>query len=532
MKRGCGIWAILVAMAGCAGDQAGDGRDPNLTSNSGVERQLTIKGYVYLDKDADASTIQSAIQRQVRTAFGPLRIGQISVDDREFKTNVDATSFSKKTVDVVKKGTDGKLTTSKTVARVDYAYKARALVSSTIGESSTFSMALLMGSYQSFVDEIIDTCTENPSEDREFSTDFWYVWAPNEYKCKDLIANETTAIDKERQDLKAGAAQIGEKEYGRRYLPLNAKLKPADAPPTTYPEYDRLYGLKDPNKSRVVVYYIAGVAAHSTDPVDRQFENDMGFVEFFKALNVLATQYSKLQVAADSQVNPLHFEYNGKKYEGTFAQLYSWVVSESDFPTEVKDEDQSAFRRAIHDNMKLKWIKLEAPLKLRTPEGDSKAITLDLRLIFGTQGDYAMFGYLKEAYRTADVVLYNGHSYIGSSYLDAANFKASDFSSNYQIFFFNSCVSFNYYGVTYFKLKDGGSKNLELVTNGLEVPIWDGGKSMGQFIAALFDGKQNSWLSIMQKTQAGWTDPNRNVDGELDNVFDPAKSVFTVEQAE
>jgi hypothetical protein len=532
MKRQYGIWVMLVALAGCAGDQGGDGRDPYLTSSSGVERKLTIKGYVYVDQNADAYTIQNAVQQQVRTAFGPLRIGQISVDDREFRTNVDPTSFVKTNVDVVKKDSDGKLTTSKTVARVDYTYKARALISSSIAESSTFSMTLLMGNYQSFVGEILDKCTENPSEDREFSSSFWYVWAPDEYRCKELISGEATAVDKERQALKAGDGQIGETEYGRRYLPLNAELKPADAPPTTYPEYDRLYGLKDPSKTRVVVYYIAGVAAHSTDPVSRQFEHDMGFVEFFKALDELATQYSKLQVAADSQVNPLAFEHNGKKYEGTFAQLHSWVVSESDFPTEIKVEDRDAFRRAIHDNMKLKWIKLEVPLKLRTPEGDSKSMTLEMRLIFGTEGDYGMFGYLKEAYRNADVVLYNGHSYIGSSYLDAARFSASDFSSNYQIFFFNSCVSFNYYGVSYFKLKDGGSKNLELVTNGLEVPIWDGGKSMGQFITSLFDGRQNSWLDVMKKTQAGWTDPNRNVDGELDNVFDPAKSVFTVEQAQ
>ena len=94
-------------------------------------------------------------------------------------------------------------------------------------------------------------------------------------------------------------------------------------------------------------------------------------------------------------------------------------------------------------------------------------------------------------------------------------------------------MSFNYYGVTYFKLKDGGAKNLELVTNGLEVPIYDGGKSMGQFITALFDGKQNSWLTIMEKTEASsWNDPNRNVDGELDNVYDPATTPFTVDQAD
>jgi hypothetical protein len=61
MKGYCGLWAILVAMAGCAGDQAGDGRDPFLTSNAGVERLLTIKGYVYVDQGADASTVDGSL---------------------------------------------------------------------------------------------------------------------------------------------------------------------------------------------------------------------------------------------------------------------------------------------------------------------------------------------------------------------------------------------------------------------------------------------------------------------------------------
>jgi hypothetical protein len=530
MSRTRLLWLVGLAMLGACSDDT-TLKDDDLTSKAAVERELTIKSYVYIDAKASDSAIASAVQQQIRTAFGPLRIGLISVDDRELRSNVDPSTFVKSTVEVVKK--DGTtLTVLKKLDKITYTYKARALVANSGKAKTSFSLALLMGNYQSFASELVDSCTANPEEDRDFVSSFWYVWSPDETKCKKLIDAEGLAIEKERQGL--GNGQIGEKEAARRYLPVKAELKSTAAATTTYPEYDQLYGIDVASKTRVVVYQILGVAAHSEDPIASQFENDMGFVEYFKIFKVLADSFKGLKVAADSPVTPLTFDYNGKTYNATFKQLYSWVVSKSAFPTEIASADQAKFRRAIHDAVKLKWVKLEVPLEVSSARG-TKNMTLEIRLIFGTEGDWSTRQIFREAFKNADVVLYDGHSYIGAGAQDPGNFTMSDFNSTYQILFFNSCVSFNYYGVPYFKLKNGGTKKLDLVTNGLEVHILDGGKSMGQFIAALFDGQQNTWLRMLEKTQVssyyGVHDPNRAVDGELDNTYDPTTTPITVKEA-
>jgi hypothetical protein len=161
-------------------------------------------------------------------------------------------------------------------------------------------------------------------------------------------------------------------------------------------------------------------------------------------------------------------------------------------------------------------------------------MTLQLRLLFGADSDWWTRQTFKTAFKENQVVLYNGHSYIGSGALDPSNYAAQDFREGYQILFFNSCVSFNYYSVDYFGLKPAGSQDLELVTNGLEVYIYDGGKSMGQFITSLFDGQQHSWLEILERTRVGsaWSpyDPNRAVDGELDNEYTPEAYPIAVQQ--
>jgi len=609
-------------LAACGAEELTVNTDDDLTSASSVERTLTVKGYVYVDQNASSYTIDSAVKRQIRTAFGPLRIAKISVDDRELKNNVDPSSFAASELEVVRKSGGGgggdtgtdltegsanaiglvkmandpavtaetfknemKLNTSastnlvanrpystvadvdavygvgpwslqqmltyakangyvdggsgggatitvlKKVKRVEYTYRARALVDKSLASKSSFSFSLLMGNYQSFVSDIIKDCVENYEHDQEFSSSFWYVWSPNEYACKKRIDSETQAIQTERQGL--GADQIGETEHARRFLPVTAQLDPAAGPKTTYPEYDQLYGVDDAAKQKIVVYQIVGVASHAGDPESERFANDMGFAEFFKTIKVLADQWSALKVSPDSSVDPLTVSFNGQSYTGTFKDLYNWVVNQSSFPSGISSSDRDAFRRAIHDRVNLKWIRLEVPLTVRSGHAH-KQMTLQFRLLFGTESSWSVRSYFKEAFKNGDVVLYDGHSYIGSGPLDPGNYSPSDFAGRYQVFVFNSCVSFNYYGVDYFDLKAGGSKNLDLVTNGIEVWIRDGGKSMGQLIVALFDGKQNTWLDVLKKTQIsswyGVHDPNRNVDGEQDNLYDPTVTPISVSE--
>jgi hypothetical protein len=147
----------------------------------------------------------------------------------------------------------------------------------------------------------------------------------------------------------------------------------------------------------------------------------------------------------------------------------------------------------------------------------AQSFTLEIQAYFGSESDATPH---KRAIKTSDVFLYNGHSYIGYGPLDPSNFSASDFPSSYQIIFVDGCVSYNYYEKDYLPLKSGGTKNLELITNGLEAPAWHSGYALGKFISRMFDGTQASYLDLL--TAANATDSLRVVDGEIDNKYSPA----------
>src|SRR6185369_9324902 len=127
----------------------------------------------------------------------------------------------------------------------------------------------------------------------------------------------------------------------------------------------------------------------------------------------------------------------------------------------------------------------------------------------------------KRGIKTSDVFIYNGHSYIGYGPLDPSRFSASDFPSSYQILFIDGCVSYNYYEADYFPLKEGGTKNLELITNGLEAPAYHSGYALGRFVNLLTGGSQASYKNLLAAAEE--TDPLRVVDGEVDNTYKPSK---------
>ena len=132
----------------------------------------------------------------------------------------------------------------------------------------------------------------------------------------------------------------------------------------------------------------------------------------------------------------------------------------------------------------------------------------------------------KKMIRSSDVFIYDGYSQIGYGPLDPANFKASDFTSTYQIFFIDGCVSYNYYEKDYIPLKQGGTKNLDLITNGLEVPSYKSGYAIGKLMNLLLKGKA-SYADLIRATAS--TDKLRVVNGELDNVYSPGKTPISVE---
>jgi hypothetical protein len=105
--------------------------------------------------------------------------------------------------------------------------------------------------------------------------------------------------------------------------------------------------------------------------------------------------------------------------------------------------------------------------------------------------------------------------------------------ASYQIFFIDSCVSYNYYEKDYFKLKTGASANLDIITNGLETWTTGSGAALGRFIAGLTNGSQLSWSALLKTAEVPYAyswggDALRVVDGELDNLYKPTTKKITV----
>ena len=60
-----------------------------------------------------------------------------------------------------------------------------------------------------------------------------------------------------------------------------------------------------------------------------------------------------------------------------------------------------------------------------------------------------------------------------------------------------------------------------------EAPSFESGLALGQFIATLIDGKQESYLDLLASAEATG-EAMRVVDGELDNKYKPSSKKITV----
>jgi hypothetical protein len=87
-------------------------------------------------------------------------------------------------------------------------------------------------------------------------------------------------------------------------------------------------------------------------------------------------------------------------------------------------------------------------------------------------------------------------------------------------------VSFNYYEKDFFALKEGGTRNLDLITNGMESPADESGPAQGRFINAIIGGREPSYRGLLQTMPE--TDALRVVDGELDNEYSPTRPATKV----
>ncbi|MBM4357828.1 MAG: hypothetical protein FJ096_06935 [Deltaproteobacteria bacterium] len=504
-----------LAAPACAVDDSASAED-DLTSVTARSRTLQFEGYVYVAPTASDSEILNAVRAQTQTAFGALRTAEIGVNNRELKA-VDVATFTRANVTIVNPDEPSEPGTP--MIRVRYRYTDDAVVPVDMAKRSALGLAVMSPSYKSQTKRILEECTANDSHAQDFASSIWYVFDPSLASCRKAMAAEQKAIDDASASLSDPTTQVVKEEVGRLYLPTTVSLGPDKTNQgKSYPEYDRLFagGVKP---DTLVFGLVNGYLDHGAHDA-----TDSGYAEWMdtlkEALKVRDFKLASIEPAEDLST----FDVGGKTVKSaSFADLVAWET-DNELPDGLTYADRLALKKAVGAKLVGHWITLAAPVTVRLGDGAPRPFTIEILTYFGADSSPVPH---KKAIKNSDVFIYNGHSYIGYGPLDPGNFSVADFPSSYQILFIDGCVSYNYYEKDYIPLKAGGTKNLDLVTNGLEAPAYNSGYALGRFVSRMIDGSNASYAELLKAAAA--TDSLRVVDGELDNAFDPDKARLVVE---
>ncbi len=510
-----GSVALLgLSAAACSApvSDASSSAEDDLTSATARARKLTFAGYVYVDPSATDGQILSRVRAQTQTAFGALRTSEVGVASRELK-GVDPSTFRKTTVTVADPANPS---STKSMVKVTYRYDDDAVVPVAMAKRSSLSTAVMNPGYAAQSQRILKECTANDSEAQEFVGAIWYVFDPSVGPCAGAIGKEQKAIDVDAA--KVGAGKVPQSEVARLYIPVTVKLAAATTKTSgTYPEYDRLYsgGVK-PN--RVVISLVNGLIDHSNNTSTYQ---DSAWGEWMDELRAALAGRDFKFTGIEGNADLANYTVGGKQVHlpGGFMDVIN-----DNLPLNVGHD---ALLTAVSEKVTHHFLRFEAPLKVKIGAAAEKNVTVEIMTYFGSGSDGAPHKY---AIKNSDVFIYNGHSQIGYGPLDPSNFAPSDFPSSYQMLFVDGCVSYNYYNRGYWTLKSGGTKNLDMIVNGMEAPSWHSGYALGKFVHTLVDGSQASYLTLLKA--ASDTDEVggslRVVDGELDNTYKPSKTPIVV----
>lgn len=526
--------ALLGVLSACGEGLLEDGSaahvgQEDLTGVTSVERGIHFQSYVYVPANADDGAIAAAIARQVKTAIGALREAKVSLDDRACQSNLDPSKWTRTLVAVATPGQP-----DSTVLRVDFKYDDRAVVSTSLSSRSVIDLVMLADDYASHAQPLKADCSDDPTTDTD---SLWYHYRPQASACKARIKTEAKAIAAEKTGLKNAAGRIGPAEAGRWFASVTAKLDPPKLPATAFsPEYDRLYDLSG-GRSQLVVYAFFGVDVDETDPDDLLAREA---VKFLRAMLRAQPNFRPVKTAPFTWLLDL-YDASGQRIDGvTYEKLFAWILGEGGYPAQVGTSAAAIrdFRRQALAKLTERWIYWDLPMRVSTKDGRTKDVTVEVRWFYGYEDgsfearQHAQWRYL-EAFWHGDVFLYNGHSHFGHGPLEPTLYGPRNFNERYQIMLVNSCISFNYYHEDFLRMKPGGSKNLDMVVNGLPSYVQDGGVATARLLTALIDGRQRTYADLLgemtKATSFGSYDPMRVVDGELDNAFSQAATPLTVQ---
>lgn len=491
--------------------------EDDLTSVRGRSRELRFEGRVFVEPGASDDEILRLVHKQTKTAFGPLQTSEVMVNNRELK-GVDPATFVKRDVTVVdtEVGDEGV-----PMVEVRYTYVDDAVVPKRMSSRSSLAGAVLRPDYQSESQRILKECTPNDSHARDFASALWYVFEPSIRRCGEAIAAEQATIDEARAKLTDAETQVAKLDAERLYIPVTFALgadKTNDG--KSYPEYDRLFsgGVKE---DKLVISLINGLIDH--DPGTALYQ-DSGYGEWLDTLQEVFEArpgFEVVEVEGGADIFRYELE-SGKSVTLTFADIIA--MDDGAAPQGLSYSEKSELEALVAERVADKWITFELPVTVQIGEEEPRDFGIQITTFFGHAETTTPF---KHAIKNSDVFLYNGHSMIGSGPLDPRNFTKSDFPESYQILFVDGCVSYNYYEADYIPLKEGGTKNLDLITNALESPAWRSGYALGQFVSLLIDGNSASYLDLLQSAEATGSGL-RVVDGELDNEYSPDEAPITI----
>ncbi len=514
---------VILALGACAPDEEATnpedewGADQIVGANS-VGRRMAVDGYVYVPTTATQSAVVAAVTSQMRVLFGAARTADIGLSERQ--PVINTASFRTDTVTVVD---PARPTTTRTLKRVRYTYRTRAVVPRALETASTVPTATIFPTtYSTRAAEIIRSCHAADAQSVTAGS-IWYHFEPTLSTCAAAIEAERARIEADRRTLATPDRQITESEAARLYLPVVMSFSPLEGNNAASPEYHRLY-----EDDRFVAYSFFGLDRED-DPYDYGGKN------YFTWLRTVTRAQPALRMSVPDGTNLLSVRWNGRDISNvTFARVMGWVLDNADFPAEVTD--RNAFRLQVLRQWRNHYVHLSMSATVVT-QGRSRTVPIELRTWYGDEEvDQASAARrYRAAFGDADVFQYTGHSHLGFGPLDPQNYAASVFPNKYQLMMVNSCVSFNYYN-QFFRLHPGGTANLDTITNGIEVYLEGAGLSSARLILALLDGRFRTYRDILtdMRVDLPWEtahDPNRVTDGELDNVFSLARFPMSITPA-
>jgi hypothetical protein len=539
------VLGFLALSAACSSSSSSSDSDDALFSITGEPRRLKFTAYVYVEPGASDQEIYSAIKRMNQSGFGALRTGNIGVNTRELAPGggqanpiayvQDPARIRREPVKVIDPSIPND--PGKDMLRVRYTYEDDAVVPETVPEAqkmrSAVTAAVLNGNYQAQSQRVLHECTGNSDEDRDFEGSIWYVFNPGLASCQAAMKTEQQKIDADRARLTDARKQVPLSEVNRLYVPIKVQLaRASEGDGQQRPEYDRLYkgGVKP---GRLVISMVNGKMADWAAGEQKESIDDVGYAMYFEGLQEIFKKRQFKFVGTDPPEDFTKMSVDGHTVNvpGGFMDVFKWETTSSGFPASV---DHRAVRVAAGKKIAKHWVKFEAPVKVKIGRAAAKDLVIELNTYVEAESADEPH---RKALKESDVFVYNGHSYIGYGPLDPSRYRSGDLPQSYQLFFINGCVSYNYYEKDYISLKDNKTKDLDLITNGLESWVNGSGPAMGRFVGRLVDGTQADYQELLEAAQFEETygqayewgdDALRVIDGELDNVYDAAHTPIVV----